>query len=106
MANQATEDLLKMAKDLVKQYGSAELIITSRIHAGLPCLEMNTPVIFITNEEVTSATGTYDTPGRLGGLIELFRIMNLQDGKFSTSDPVFAKIVKFNKNTSCKNKSD
>lgn len=106
MANQTTEDLLKMAEDLVKQYASAKLVITSRIHAGLPCLGMNTPVIFISNEEVTSATGSYNTPGRLGGLIELFRIMNLQDGKFSTNDPVFIKINKFDKNTLFNNKSE
>lgn len=106
MANQTTEDLLNIAENLVKQYASAKLVITSRIHAGLPCLGMNTPVIFIANEEVTSATGTYNTPGRLGGLIELFRIMKLQDGEFSTEDPVFAGISKFNKDTFFCNKVD
>lgn len=106
MTSQTTEDLLKIAEILVKQYASAELVITSRIHAGLPCLGMNTPVIFISNEEVTSATGSYNTPGRLGGLIELFRIMKLHDDEFSTEDPVFAKINRFSKSTQFCNKLD
>lgn len=67
---------------------------------------MNTPIIFISNEEVTSAAGTYNTPRRLGDFIELFRIMKLQNGEFSTEDSVFAGISKFNKDTLFCNKLD
>lgn len=107
MANQTTEDLFDVAEGLVKKYASAELVITSRIHAGLPCLGMNTPVVFIANDEVTSATGTYNTPGRLGGLVELFRILKLDDKNvFTTDDPIFEKIVKFSSETKFENRMD
>lgn len=107
MTNQTTEDLLDIAESLVKKYAAAKLVITSRIHAGLPCLGMNTPVVFIANEEVTSATGTYNTPGRLGGLIELFRLMKLDDkNTFSTEDPVFKSIDKFSLSTRFENRMD
>lgn len=107
MSNQTTLDLFNIAENLVKRYASAELVITSRIHAGLPCLGMNTPVVFIANEEVTSSTGTYNTPGRLDGLIDFFRIMKLDDkNNFFTDDPVFAKIDKFKISTKFENRMD
>lgn len=107
MANQTTEDLFDIAEGLVKQYAAAELVITSRIHAGLPCLGMNTPVIFIANNEVTSMAGTYNTPGRLGGLIELFRILKLnENNQFTTEDKVFAEIDKFTVDTKFENRMD
>lgn len=106
MANQTTRDLFNIAEELVKQYASAELVITSRIHAGLPCLGLNTPVVFIANDEVTSATGTFNTPGRLGGLLELFRIMKLENGVFHTDDDVLAEIDMFTTETKFENKPD
>lgn len=89
------DDLLNLAETLVKKYSSAKLVVTSRIHAGLPCLGMNTPVIFVANREVTSDNGNFNTPGRLGGLINFFRILNLSKaGKFSSEDPVLKKVDK------------
>lgn len=86
------EDLLDYAETLIKKYSSAKLVITSRIHAGLPCLGMGTPVVFIANEEVTSENGSFNTPGRLDGLLDFFRIMKLsRSGRFSTEDNEFKK---------------
>lgn len=106
MSKDTNDDLLNIAEELVKKYASAELVITSRIHAGLPCLGLNTPVVFIANEEVTSENGNFNTPGRLGGLIELFRVLSLENGNFSTKDDVLSKINKFYTNTKFKNKED
>lgn len=84
------DTLLDYAESLVKKYAKAKLLITSRIHAGLPSLGLDTPVIFVANEEVTSENGNFNTPGRLDGLIDFFRILNLsKDGKFSSVDPIF-----------------
>lgn len=100
------DDLLNIAEDLVKKYASARLVITSRIHAALPCLGVGTPVIFIANEEVVSENGSFNTPGRLGGLVELFRVLALENGKFTTKDPVLKNISKFSASCFFENKND
>lgn len=96
MDGSVTNDtLLDYAESLVKKYAKAKLLITSRIHAGLPSLGMDTPVIFVANEEVTAENGNFNTPGRLEGLIDLFRIMHLsKDGTFSSTDSILqCKII-------------
>ena len=106
MSSDTTETLLEIAENLVKKYARAKMLVTSRIHAGLPSLGMNTPVVFIANPEVTSESGNFNTPGRLGGLLELFRILNLENDVFSTDDEEFLKIEKFGLNTFFENKKD
>lgn len=106
MTNQTNKDLLNIAEGLVKRYAKAKMVVTSRIHAGLPCLGMDTPVVFIANEEVLSEKGSFNTPGRLGGLVELFRIMNLSNGGFETTDEILNKITIITKDTEFKNKRD
>ncbi len=100
------DDLLNYAESLVKKYASASLVVTSRIHAGLPSLGLNTPVIFIANKEVTSEAGNFNTPGRLGGLLDFFRIINLENGRFFSNDPVLSRIAKITLKTHFKNKED
>ncbi len=100
------DDLLDIAEKLVKQYASANMVITSRIHAGLPCLGVGTPVVFIANEEVISENGSFNTPGRLGGLVDLFRVLALENNKFNSDDSVFKKIDKFSSSTVFENKTD
>ena len=82
------------------------MVVTSRIHAALPCLGMETPVVFIANPEVLAERGTFNTPGRLGGLVELFRILNLEDGTFFTDDEVLRGIEMFTWESSFKHKDD
>lgn len=106
MSKETTDSLFKIAEGLVKQYAKAKMVITSRIHAGLPCLGMGTPVVFIANPEVVAERGTFNTPGRLGGLVELFRILNLEDGIFSSDDEVLKGIDMFTQCTSFNNKDD
>jgi len=41
------EQRFAMAEDLLAKYARAKLVITSRLHAALPCLAFGTPVIFV-----------------------------------------------------------
>lgn len=107
MKKDTNEDLLNYAECLIKKYSYKKLVVTSRIHAGLPCLAVETPVIFIANDEVISESGKFNTPGRLDGLLELFRVMNIStNGKFNTADKVLKKIRKFSEETIFQNKQD
>lgn len=106
MSKETTGSLFKIAEGLVKKYAKAKIVVTSRIHAALPCLGMETPVVFIANPEVLAERGTFNTPGRLGGLVELFRILNLEDGTFFTDDEVLRGIEMFTWESSFKNKDD
>ena len=106
MSTATNDQLLNLAESLVRKYASAKMVITSRIHCGLPSLGTGTPVAFIANEEVVSENGSFNTPGRLGGLLELFRVLNLSGGQFSTEDSVFSSISKFTESTLSSNKDD
>lgn len=100
------DDLLDIAEGLIMKYASAKMVVTSRIHAGLPCLGVGTPVVFIANNQVLSDNGTFNTPGRLGGLLDLFRLMTLENGHFRTEDEVFRGIDRFTQNTAFENKTN
>lgn len=102
----SNDDLLNIAESFVKKYAAARLVITSRIHAGLPCLGLETPVIFIANNEVISDKGTFNTPGRLGGIVDLFRVLELKNDKFLSIDEIFKKINKFGLDTTFNNKTE
>lgn len=73
--NQYNKDIAKMsyierltyAENLIKKYAQAKLVITSRIHCGLPCLGLETPVIYTINAQAEKMSTI-----RFGGLMELF----------------------------------
>ena len=50
---------LKLAKKLLDKYARAKLVITTRIHAALPCLALNTPVIFVNQNVNIRFSGLY-----------------------------------------------
>lgn len=52
------------ADKLLKTYCRASLVITSRLHAALPCVAMGVPTIFIYGEDIPRSAG------RFGGLLE------------------------------------
>ena len=43
-------DRFEIAKNLLKKYATAKLVITSRIHCALPCLALGTPVVLMTKK--------------------------------------------------------
>lgn len=72
------EHLMDYAKLLIKRYATAKLVITSRIHCGLPCLAVETPVIYIQAPELESMQ--MRSPGRMKGLIDFFNVFNYKNG--------------------------
>ena len=61
------EARLQEAERLVRCYARAKMVVTSRIHCALPCLGLETPVIFTIDENQSEASSC-----RFGGLTELF----------------------------------
>lgn len=71
------EDKLLYADYLLKQYEKADLVVTSRIHCSLPCLAMNTPILFSTGKYLHEKA-TSEDEGRLGGVEELFNTIQIE----------------------------
>lgn len=62
---------LKYAESLVKKYAQSSLVVTSRIHCALPCLGLNTPVIYLNNSSLGEMSSC-----RLDGLLDLFTVID------------------------------
>ena len=65
---------LKEAERLIKLYSRASLVVTGRIHCALPCLGLDTPVIFTTKKNPSVISSC-----RFGGLIDLFNVLYCDD---------------------------
>ena len=78
---------LAEAERLVKMYAKAQLVITSRIHCALPCLGLETPVIYL-----EKGIDIEESKCRLGGLKELFNVITVNNGtlipQFDTMLPI------------------
>ena len=55
-----------MAKNLLVRYSKAKLVVSTRIHAALPCLAINTPVIFINKKYDKRYPGIYELLNNIG----------------------------------------
>lgn len=69
---------LNEAERLVRLYARARLVVTKRIHCALPCLGLETPVVFLTDkndDEVSTC--------RFGGLIDFFNVMECSTNKLT-----------------------
>lgn len=84
------KDKMKYAEQLIKDYAHASCVITSRIHCALPCIGLETPVIFVKK----SSDSDYST-ARFGGLINLFNVITW-DGLHLTDRLSKQKINRFN----------
>lgn len=86
------ESLLLEAERLVRKYAKARLVVTSRIHCALPCLGIGTPVLFTDN-----ANQSIESSCRMGGLIELFNVIKVNNNTLTPSFP-FDRVIdeKFN----------
>lgn len=91
------EDKFAYAKNLLKKYSIAKFVVTSRIHAALPCLAIETPVLYVDN--VNQPEVSYC---RLDGLRELFNVIYFKNGKMDCN--FFSS--KISKNTILSNKPD
>lgn len=69
------KELLARADTLIQKYSQAKLIITSRIHCALPSIGCESPVLFVTSDELYSASET-KVGGRLDGLDDFFHLIS------------------------------
>lgn len=74
------DDLLREAERLVIKYSHAALVVTSRIHCALPCLGLETPVLYINNGEQAESSSC-----RLKGLRELFNVLEWKHSGISAT---------------------
>src|SRR5699024_6747334 len=66
------EEKFDYARNLLSKYGHAQLVVTSRIHAALPALGMNTPVILVLSDYFQNKNSK---KGRFEGLRNFFHIL-------------------------------
>lgn len=102
---ESDKDLLNVAEALIKKYARAKLVVTSRIHSALPCLGLNTPVIFCLNSEMESKQIQFNTPGRFEGIIDLFRVLHIEQKGCHTNDEILQTMKKISIHTTFQNKT-
>ena len=74
------EERFARAEELIKMYSTARLVITSRIHCALPCLGLETPVIFLRNLDDSE-----ESICRFEGLLDLMNIISFKKNKIVES---------------------
>lgn len=85
-ADYPTDDSkLALAESLLNQYAEASYVITSRIHAALPCLGIGTDVLFVTGAELEN--GQVRSAGRFGGLVDLMHTIRYESEKLYPTTP-------------------
>ena len=90
------DDLLAIAEKLLKKYAKSNYVVTSRIHCALPCIGVETPVIFVLSEMMNSERNLFGSPSRFGGLIDFFRVANYSKGRVETDDNELSQFGKLN----------
>lgn len=85
------EEWMKCAEDLIRTYAESKFIITSRIHCALPCLGVDTPVIFIVSNALKG--NSLRSSGRFKGLIELINTLDY-DNDFSPLNDIMKNTFK------------
>lgn len=100
------KSLLKQAEDLVNKYARAELVITSRIHCALPCTGLETPVLFVLENMMESDENIYNAPGRFGGLLNFFRVLNYSNNRIVCNDALLTSLGKIKKGIKLSNKTN
>lgn len=68
----------KCADDFLRLYSKATYVITSRIHCALPCLGIGVPVFYVNNANQSETSSC-----RLGGLLDLFNVIQFDNGEWS-----------------------
>ena len=96
---------MEYSRELLKKYAKAKLVVTSRIHCALPCLGIETPVLFVSSEALEG--DNVRSAGRFGGVVELFHVLRwTPKGLIDTSCYGFSKGNKIVTDTAIKNKDD
>ena len=101
------EERMEYARNMVRTYAKAKLVVTSRLHCALPCLGVETPVIFVNSDALDQ--GKLRSAGRFGGNLELLHVMKwTEDGIIAVSDEMKQLLAKgkISKTFVLKNKDD
>lgn len=104
-SKETDKDLCHIAEQLIIKYSKAQIVVTSRIHAALPCLGLNTPVIFSLSSNMESKNIQFNTPGRFEGIIDFFRVLRIGNHSISTDDEVLKSHRVITTKTIIKNKN-
>lgn len=94
------------AQNLLKKYAKAKFVITSRIHCALPCLALETPVVFVSAKDMERKFKPTRPGGRLEGLLNLFRNVYVNNGKSYLDNNDFKSLTRITMNYDLKNKKD
>lgn len=78
-ADSSEDERFAHAEKILKELASTKVVVTSRIHIALPCLALNTPVLFVFGGQLTDLQEFR----RLDGVINLMNV--LVDDDFDTS---------------------
>ncbi|MBR3387849.1 MAG: polysaccharide pyruvyl transferase family protein [Bacteroidales bacterium] len=78
---------LKEAERLVRLYSKASLVVTRRIHCALPCLGLETPVIFTANKNASTISSC-----RFGGIVDLLNVIYCDEKSIESAFEHDAKI--------------
>lgn len=103
---QSHDDWLNFADEYLKRYMKAKLVVTSRIHAALPSIALETPVIFMNSKVLNSQKFEFNTPGRLEGIVDFFRTMTVNDFEITTCDDTLKEFEVIDNNTIFRNKDN
>ncbi|OOQ59260.1 polysaccharide pyruvyl transferase family protein [Mucilaginibacter pedocola] len=72
------DEKFEYARELLRKYAKAAFVVTSRVHCALPSVGMGTPAIYVNDlkqDEVSFC--------RMDGLLELFNLIDFEDGKLT-----------------------
>ena len=105
-ANMSQQDWLEIAETLIKKYSKAKYVVTSRIHCALPCLGLETPVIFVLENIMDSKDNIFNAPGRFGGLMDFFRVASYFNNKVHPVDDELKKAHKLSPNYKFSNQTN
>lgn len=72
---------MEEAERVVRKYAAAQLVVTSRIHCALPCLGLETPVVYVEHADDSEAGRC-----RMEGLRELFHTLTWERGRIRHTD--------------------
>ncbi len=82
------------AEELVHRFAAAKLVVTSRIHCALPCLGVETPVLFVSSRNLQSSKKAIRSVGRFGGIVDLMRTADYSSFNLTSNDEVVNECVK------------
>ena len=89
------DEWMEYARELIRKYARAKFVVTSRIHCALPCLGVETPVIFVETNSLHD--NSLRDASRFGGLIEMFNVISWNKRVITPKTPTMKKLFELGK---------